>query len=101
MRENSATDQLSTVSLPPGSDSSHSWDDWRHRFRVVWTHTSTICDTDVVGSAIQFPDGAIDAGTEEPPLVMVGASQFTTAQARELAAAIVATADLIDGWVTR
>ncbi|WP_094357631.1 hypothetical protein [Mycobacterium marinum] len=100
MRENSAT-VLSTIPLPPGADSSQSWDDWGHKYRVVWTGTTEIADTAVRGSAIQFPDGKIDPGVQEPPLVMVGESQFTTAQARELAAAIVASAELVEGWVQR
>lgn len=98
MRENSAT-VLSTVPLPAGVDAASTWDDWDFQCRVIWTRSITVVSTVVAGSGIQLPNGTIDAGVDEPPLVMVGESQFTTAQARELAAAIVATANLIDGWV--
>ncbi|KZS86118.1 hypothetical protein B4U45_28360 [Mycobacterium persicum] len=100
MRENGAT-ALSTVPLPPGADTTTTWEEWDHTCRVVWTRETDVAGIKVTGSAIQFPDGSIDAGTEEPPLVTVGELQFTTHQARELAAAIVATAELIGVWVTR
>jgi hypothetical protein len=102
MRENSAT-VLSTVPLPPGADEQGTWDYWDHAFRVVYTPEATIAGTSctVLGTVMQWADGSISVTEPNAPQVMVqGAGDgITTVQARELVAAIVATADLIDGWV--
>ncbi|GAB3037324.1 hypothetical protein [Mycobacterium bourgelatii] len=105
MRENSAT-ILSTVPLPAGADEHGAWADWDNTFRVVYTPETKIAGTSctVFGSAVQLPDGSIshrDCGDAPHVMVQGDADGITTVQARELAAAIVATADLIDGWVSR
>ena len=59
----------------------------------------------VVGQAIQWADGSIDReGVIEPPSVSIespGDPGLTSAQARELAAVLIAAADEIDGWAAR
>jgi hypothetical protein len=55
----------------------------------------------VQATAIQFPDGRVDDGSQhEPPQVYLGDDALTTAQARALAAALIETADEVDGWVS-
>ncbi|BDB43325.1 hypothetical protein Mkiyose1665_18280 [Mycobacterium kiyosense] len=108
-RQTGASSSATPTTPPaPGAYTLSTWADWDHQYRVVWTPDVAVADCLVTGSAIQFPDGRVGDGHRrhddrdpEPPLVMVGEHQFTTAEARELAAAVVATADRIDGWVTR
>jgi hypothetical protein len=48
---------------------------------------------------VQFSDGRIDDGSvHEPPRVYLRDDALTSAQARELAALLIATADEVDGW---
>ena len=87
------------VPLPAGSHAISTWKDWDNEYRVIWTPGVQIANICVCGSAIQLPDGSVDAaGVVEAPMVTIGESQVTVAQARGLAAAIVATAELIEGW---
>jgi hypothetical protein len=54
------------------------------------------------GTAVQYADGRIDDGSvHEPPSVYLGDDALSSSQARALAAALIATADEVDGWVTR
>ncbi|HEY9267252.1 MAG TPA: hypothetical protein VIQ11_21900 [Mycobacterium sp.] len=60
----------------------------------------------VYGTAIQRRDGTVDTGEsgehEVPSVSVVSiAESVTTAQARELAALILRTADEVDAWVTQ
>lgn len=59
----------------------------------------------VIGtSAVQYVDGSVDDGrVDEAPCIWVGmgADSISSAQARQLADALVSAADEVDGWVTR
>ena len=58
--------------------------------------------TTVQATAVQFADGRIDDGSvHEPPRVYLGDDGLTSAQARELAAALIETADEVDRWAAR
>ncbi|SEH83373.1 hypothetical protein SAMN04489835_4680 [Mycolicibacterium rutilum] len=95
------------VPLPPGAHTLSTWADWDHHYRIVWTEDRSVDghEATVRGAAIQMPDGHIDDGTlEEAPGVhfeFASAVDMTTEQAREFAALIVETADLLDGWAAR
>ena len=55
--------------------------------------------TTVQATAVQFADGRIDDGrVHEPPRVYLGDDALTSAQARELAALLVESADEVDRW---
>jgi hypothetical protein len=56
----------------------------------------------IQATAVQFSDGRIDDGSvHEAPSVYLGDDPLSSIQARELAAALIATADEIDGWSQR
>ena len=58
--------------------------------------------TTVQATAIQFADGRIDdGGVHEPPRVNLGDDALTSVQDRELAAALIETADEVDRWRRR
>lgn len=54
-------------------------------------------------SAVQYQDGTIDQSADDGPRVWAeyGAACMTSGQARDFAAAILAAADEIDGWLAR
>jgi hypothetical protein len=53
-------------------------------------------------TAVQFSDGRVDNGSvHEAPCVYLGDDALTSAQARELAAALIETADEVDGWAAK
>jgi hypothetical protein len=53
-------------------------------------------------TALQFPDGRVDDGSEhEPPQVYLGDEALSIAQARALAAALTDAADEADRWAGR
>ena len=65
-------------------------------------NTGGVNFTTVQASAVQFADGSIDdGGVHEPPHVYLGDDGLTSAQARELAAALLDTADEVDRWAQR
>jgi hypothetical protein len=96
--------------LPVGADESGSWIDvtedpiYGQGFRIAYCHRHDIAGLhlSVEGSAIQLADGTVD-GEIEPPCVniIVSPEMFSTAAARELAAALIAVADQLDGWAGR
>jgi hypothetical protein len=58
----------------------------------------------VVAQAVQWADGSIDSGLIEAPSVSIESSGdpgLSSQKARELAAAILEAADIVDGWVAR
>jgi hypothetical protein len=58
--------------------------------------------TTVQATALQYADGRIDDGSgHEPPHVYLGDDALTSVQARELAAALIETADEVDRWAQR
>jgi hypothetical protein len=62
-------------------------------------------DTDLVcvhPTAIQFSDGRVDDGSvHEPPSVYLRDDALSTAQARDLAAALIEVADELDRWAAK
>ena len=97
-------DSLADVPVPAGAHS----DDWQNDAvpdRVLFGEWRRIVgvDTDrlsVAPSAIQLADGRIDDGSAyEPPQVHLRDDCLTPAQARELAAALIEAADLLDRWI--
>jgi len=95
------------VPLPPGTASS---DDWQSgptypSYRIINGADRGIDGTEVEvwTSATQFADGSIDTD-DDPPAVRVRSSWedgITAGQARQLARALIAAADEIDGWVVK
>ncbi|MDC8980674.1 hypothetical protein PR370_01075 [Mycobacterium marinum] len=94
---------LSTIPLPPGATWADQWDDVG---RVVTGPHRHVTDSDVRiwTSALQRTDGAINNQRDYwPPQVHVEGNviDVNSDQARELAAALLEAAALIDGWVAR
>jgi len=84
------------------------WVDDTVPYRVLYGASRGVSGRDdvIVGtSAIQLPYGPIDGGTvPEQPHVYVETNQdrgLSSAQARELAALLVGSADEVDGWAAR
>jgi hypothetical protein len=90
------------VPVPPGARP----DTWQNDHRVLLGEVRGIdgVDTDLVCvqvTAVQFFDGRIDDGSvHEPPHVYLRDDALSAAQARELAALLIAAADEVDGWVS-
>lgn len=97
------------VPLPAGAD----WPDegigWEpddpQAYRVIYGVTRGVAGHDLLvqTSALQYADGSINT-TDDPPRVSLDIHDddgLTSAQARELAAALVEAADELDGWVTK
>ena len=85
-------------------------DDWQHDVPLPYRILSgELPNTDggtnyttIQATAIQFADGRIDDGNvHEAPHVYLGDDALTSAQARELAAALIETADEVDRWAAR
>ena len=77
-----------------------------HRSRTGSCSANTATDgvkfTTVQASAVQFADGRIDDGSVyETPHVYLGDDALSSVQARELAAALIGTADGVDRWAAR
>lgn len=106
MRKNSATpDLIATPLLPPGADPNlaDEWEreqDGKSAYRMFWSKPyDTRLDVRVV--AIQLPDGTVvdrDTTPEDAPLVYIASDDYTPDDARKLATAILAAADLADQW---
>ena len=95
---------LADVTPPPGAVSATAWQlDMRQPYRVVFGSDHTVTDhtVEVYTTAIQFPDGSLDDGSEvEPPQVWIYRADdnpSSSDQARELARAIMAAAEELDG----
>jgi hypothetical protein len=82
-------------------------DTWQNDHRVLLGEVRGIdgVDTDLVcvqSTAVQFSDGRIDDGSvHEPPHVYLRDDALSAAQARELAALLVESANQIDGWAAK
>src|SRR4051812_21617937 len=100
-----ATTHSPDVIVPPGAHPDAWQDDSPLPYRILFgvlRNTGGVEHTTVQGTAVQFSDGRIDdGGVHEPPHVYLGDDGLTAMQARELAAALIATADEVDGWVAR
>lgn len=92
---------LAGVRLPVGAVFGGDWEgDGPHRVvfggnRGVDGHQAA-----VQTASIQFADGRVDDGrlVEAPSVTVLDADHLTSVQARELASALLAAADEIDGW---
>ncbi|MDT5057714.1 MAG: hypothetical protein QOF66_6080 [Mycobacterium sp.] len=93
------------VPIPAGARADDWQDDAPQPYRILFgelRNTDGVEYTTVRGTAVQYADGRIDDGSvHEPPSVYLGDDALSSSQARELAAALIATADEVDGWVTR
>jgi hypothetical protein len=68
----------------------------------VLRNTEGVEYTTVQATAVQFTDGSIDDGTlYEAPSVYLGDDALSSSQARELAAALIESADEVGGWAAR
>lgn len=100
------------VPPPPGAEADI-WEDTTPDRRVVFTVPTCVLNRTgdpfrspiVVAQAVQWADGSLDVtGVVEPPSVSLESPAepgLSSSEARELAAALIAAADVIDGWVAR
>jgi hypothetical protein len=96
------TNPFPDVPLPAGT-SSGGWAEWDNECRVIWGAERQAGDARVLTSAVQLPDGSLEAKDQLQPgpavNVETGSYSFiTSTEARELAAAILEAAAEIDGW---
>jgi hypothetical protein len=94
------------VPVPAGARPEDEWqDDVPQPYRVLFgelRNTDGVEYTTVQGTAVQYRDGRIDDGSvHEAPSVYLGDDALTPAQARALAAALIKTADEVEGWAAR
>ena len=99
----SATTTIPDVPIPAGVTNTDAWqEDTPQPYRVLFgelRNTGGVKFTTVQATAVQFADGRIDDGSEyEAPHVYLGDDALTSAQARDLAAALIETADEVDWW---
>lgn len=82
--------------IPAGFTADAWQDDAPMPYRILFgqlRNTGGVKHTTVQATAVQFTDGRIDDGSvHEPPRVYLGDDALTSAQARELAAALTETA---------
>ena len=96
-----------SVAPPPGADVIDDWGSGGDDRRVILGHHRYVLDSDVFVSTacIQHRDGHIDDGStgdEAPSVYIDGApASLNSDQARILAALLLESAALIDGWVQR
>ena len=91
------------VPLPAGAAVADDWQPGPAPYRIVLGTKRRIGEVEVQTSVAQFADGTIDhAGKIELPTVHVqaywGDNGLTAGQARQLARALIAAADELDGW---
>src|SRR5271166_6481833 len=87
--------------LPTGAAAAGSWQpNDPLAYRVVLGEDRGVTDHNVVVHtvAVQFADGRIEDGRIKAATVYSGRG-LTSAQARELAAALLEAADQLDGWI--
>lgn len=87
------------VALPPDTVSLDGWQG--NEYRVISGPDRRVPGVDgIVGtSAVQYADGSIDQSEVDSPRVWTDITGALTAQqARQIAGALVAAADEIDGW---
>lgn len=93
--------------LPLGADTADEWQDIDSQFRpyrIVQGPDRHITDNSLVvtTTAVQWGDGTIEDGTnDECPKIWIDQSDLNSDQARELAAVLLESATLIDGWAQR
>jgi hypothetical protein len=93
--------------LPAGATAEpNEWLEGRAQpYRIIYARDRRITDhrRALSPSALQWDDGTIDGGNVEPPGIYVygldESAPLKSDQARELATALLETADEIDGWV--
>ena len=94
-----------TTTAPDGAEADVWQDDAPQPYRILFgelRNTDGVEYTTVQATAVQYADGRIDDGSvHEPPSVYLGDDALSTAQARALAAALIKTADEVDGWAAR
>jgi hypothetical protein len=100
------TNTIPDVPIPAGVAKTDEWqDDTPMPFRVLFgerRNTDGVKFTTVQATAVQYSDGRIDDGSVyEAPHVYLGDDALTSVQARELAAALIETADEVDRWAQR
>ncbi len=99
------TPPVPDLPFPAGVTSADDWHNDEPPYRIILgelRNTDGVEHTAVQATAVQYPDGLIDDGSvHEPPYVYLGDDGLTSAQARALTAALIETADEVDGWVTR
>jgi hypothetical protein len=90
---------------PDGAEADDWQDDVPQPYRILFgvlRNTDGVEHTTVQATAVQYADGRIDDGSVlEAPHVYLGDDALSSSQARELAAALIATADEVDGWASR
>ena len=108
------TTTTSDVPLPSVTHTLSTFEEWGGDYRVVWGDARPVpaANISLQPHAVQLRDGTIDDGTaEEPPRIAIdkilGDGNFadclsvTVQGARNLAEALLAAADELDGWATR
>jgi hypothetical protein len=98
--------QQPEVALPPGADSTHQHpDEWEPHedadhpaYRCVWSQAFHQA-ADIRAVVVQFADGRIASEGQDAPLIYINGDDYLPDDARAVATAIVAAADLADQWV--
>jgi len=92
-----------TIALPPGADPKFCDDDWQRDpsvptgwYRCVWSKYFSD-QLWVRAVATQYRDGTIDTN-DEAPQVFLDNDSYSPSQAREMAAALTAAAELAEQW---
>jgi hypothetical protein len=100
------------VPLPPGANVVDDWHEFRYEYRLIATETREVEGTNVgiELSACQFPDQSfLDDGREFPKISVLTSCpggwsslgvEVAAEGARQLARALIAAADQLDGWGT-
>jgi hypothetical protein len=90
------------VPVPAGAEADVWQDDVPQPYRILFgvlRNTDGVEYATVQATAVQYADGRIDDGSvHEPPSVYLGDDALSGSQARALAAALIETADEVDGW---
>lgn len=103
MTTTTAPNPYPNVPLPAGAVAHDDWEsDGDRRYRMIFgpNHAFTDCEVALCTDAIQLDDGSIDTtGHWGTPRIYVDADNgLDSDQARELASALLETADQLDGW---
>ena len=96
------TDRCPDVPLPSGAHVSTGWEEWSSdgSARIISGTDRSIKDVRIRTCALQLRTGSISLS--DPPAVTIDDGQeLSSAEARQVAALILAAADEIDGWVAR
>jgi hypothetical protein len=90
------------VPLPSGAHVSTGWEEWSSdgSARIISGNDRSIKDVRIRTCALQLRTGSISLS--DPPAVTIDDGQeLSSAEARQVAALLLAAADEIDGWVAR